>query len=350
MTMDMNGIVQMKRLWALGLSILVLPACAPPAAPGGGNGLTETATLALTDASSFEVADGVPVEHTQAASVALSGKTVTGGTIAVAPGDITVTPTGEPKSRPTAQGARVIEITVWIGTVDLGDGVCGGGVGYGPFRVTLDENDMPINVAPESVPLVQETIDLLDDFLLCIEVETSGINATINIAKLTLDLETQSQGAEPTCNLPCGFDDGGPEGRAAAAICEISFPSNFGSGFAGSTTDGRECSSNAQCEDGDDCTNNECVGAVVRVCQSTEVSGCTDGAAPVVRNGDSITISFDHTILSSTVNGTSATDEGTTWIAEGLSLGVQTLEIEWQNRIGANPARGCHRVQINVVE
>lgn len=151
------------------------------------------------------------------------------------------------------------------------------------------------------------------------------------------------------CNPPCGFDDAAPDGMKAAAVCDITVPDGT---FQGSSTDDASCESDADCEDGDPCTTNTCVGAVVKICQSTEVTDC--GASNLsIMNGDELNISFDRTIQSvATVNGLPTTVGETsktfTWTVEGLSAGEQILLIEWDNREGADPASGCHEVTVIV--
>jgi hypothetical protein len=68
----------------------------------------------------------------------------------------------------------------------------------------------------------------------------------------------------------------------------------------------------------------------------------------LVRNGDFISFEFDHSIKSFTVQGMPGDLETHSWLAQDLAPGAQTLRIEWQNRGGADPASGCHEVQILV--
>ncbi len=77
------------------------------------------------------------------------------------------------------------------------------------------------------------------------------------------------------------------------------------------------------------------------------IIGCS--GPPQIFNGDTISFFFDHSLVSFTVNGMPGDPEGPTWEATGLAPGEQTLLIEWVNRIGSDPATGCHEVQIKVM-
>lgn len=207
------------------LVVFLLRGCASPTAGGagggggaGGNGGGQssadetTVEVSLSPAArTFVVEGGEPVQHTDTASVELPGRRIRGGTISIPPSGITFTPTVEGKGVTTLQSATVILVTVWIAPLDQLDQSCGVGEPYGPFSITLDEGGTPIDVQPPSAPLTQNTINLLDEFVLCIDVNAPGVSATIDIATLTLNLDTEVSSSDPggsSCVTPGDCPDG----------------------------------------------------------------------------------------------------------------------------------------------
>lgn len=138
----------------------------------------------------FEVQAGQAVRNSGSGGFDLSGFSIGRGSIELDANVITVTPSGSGagKGSVNLQESGTLEITVWIASGDEVDTVCETGEQYGPFDVTLDENNVPISVAPSEVTLSQNTLDLLNSgsFSLCIEV-ISPVDGTVTISSLTFN-------------------------------------------------------------------------------------------------------------------------------------------------------------------
>jgi hypothetical protein len=154
----------------------------------------------------------------------------------------------------------------------------------------------------------------------------------------TMACETKKSAA---CNMPCGFDNTGPDETRAAAVCSVFFPNDGQGQFGG----GQKCNSDADCDDGNACTSDDCAGAVIQVCKNTPIAGCT--GPPLEFPGDIINIEFDHTVVSFTVNSEPGDLDISSFQILDLPMGVSTLVIEWEIRPGADPARGCHEIEVN---
>lgn len=78
-----------------------------------------------------------------------------------------------------------LDVTVWLGSTDEPDAVCEAADRFGPFRVTLDENFVPVSVTPASVTLPDQVIGLLEsgELRVCIQV-IAPIDGTVIIDKL----------------------------------------------------------------------------------------------------------------------------------------------------------------------
>jgi hypothetical protein len=199
----------------LGLVVLVSTCTTNPGGQTDGE-LAVDVNLSAS-ARTFAVSGGEPVQNTDTAFVDLGGETVTGGTISLDPSAITFTPTAPSKRAALLQaGAIQINVTVWIGALDLGTLTCTTGDEYGPFTVTLDVSGNPTSVQPPSVQLTQNTINLLPQFVVCIEVDVLDvIDATIDIATLTLNLDT----ATPAGNVAGGGSCQSPGDCQPAGCC-----------------------------------------------------------------------------------------------------------------------------------
>ncbi len=138
----------------------------------------------------FEVQAGQAVRNSGSGAFDLSGLSIGSGSIELDPSVITVTPSGSVtgKGSVNLQESSTLEITVWIASGDEVDTVCDAGEKYGPFSVTLDENNVPVSVDPSEVTLTQNTLDLLNSgsFSLCIEV-ISPVDGTVTIGSLTFN-------------------------------------------------------------------------------------------------------------------------------------------------------------------
>ncbi len=165
-------------------TLLGIGACAPPLIPVGvdlGNNL-----------GSFEVQAGVPSTNRGTVSGIDTTITVGSGNLAFDTGNITVTPAGGGGGKRrdvNLQDTTVLVVTAWIDEVGAVETVCETGEEYGPFDVTLDENNVPVAIDPDHVDLTQTTVDLINggEFSLCLEI-VSPIDATITIERLTLNL------------------------------------------------------------------------------------------------------------------------------------------------------------------
>ncbi len=254
--------------------------------------------------------------------------------------------------------STTFEFSGRVAAADEVETVCESGEFYGPFFVVVDEVLNPVSVEPREVDLSCDTLELINsgEFSICVIVNAGGaFDIEIPLIAATLEeggpdecTPTDEGGSSEACNSACGFDDNAPDGSRAAAICSIIYPeAPF---FGGSPTDGRECTTDASCDDGDICTVNECIGAVVFICSSFENMQCDSGDAPQVQNGDIVDFEFDHKALSVTVNGEEAFGDGKlwSWTVQDLSSGSQTLDIQWTNRDGATPATGCYTDAVTV--
>jgi len=167
---------------------LVLAGCQPGG--GGGKSLQVAVPFSLSGGlGDFEAEAGVPVESRGTGSFEVSDGEVRGGSLKIDPAVITVTPTGPGKEVVALQETSTLIITAWIAPIDEIDTVCGGGEQYGPYNVTLNEDNVPIAVDPPHIDLTDNTVDLLNggEFSLCIRVE-SPIDATVRIESLSFDL------------------------------------------------------------------------------------------------------------------------------------------------------------------
>ena len=112
------------------------------------------------------------------------------GSIKLDPAVIGITENTSDEKRATAlQAGSVLEVTVWIDSVDAVATVCDTGEEYGPFTVELDENLVPQSITPSSVTLTTDTLDLLNSgtFSLCVEV-VAPVDGTVTIDSFTFNL------------------------------------------------------------------------------------------------------------------------------------------------------------------
>ena len=143
----------------------------------------------------FQAQAGETVENSGTANVDTAGIPVQTGTISIDPSLVTVTPTSfaaNAKRARTAQDAEnTLEVTAWIAPLEDLDTVCGGDSSeeYGPYTLTLDADNHPVSVTPESVTISENTLNLITsgEFSLCLRI-VSTIDATIRIEKLTFNV------------------------------------------------------------------------------------------------------------------------------------------------------------------
>jgi len=139
----------------------------------------------------FEVQAGVPKSNHGPYSFTGQRAKIGSGTLRIDPANITITPanTGGGKGSVNLQGGSTLTITAWIAAPEDVETVCESGEKYGPFSVELDANNQPMSVDPSSVPLTQNTIDLLNagTFSVCIVV-TSPVDGTVTIDALSFSL------------------------------------------------------------------------------------------------------------------------------------------------------------------
>lgn len=369
----------MKRLCLTGIALLVWGAagCNPATVPGGGSGdgggsggsggsstadgsSTRQIAFALSEQTqTFRIQNGQPQANSEAFDF-----DVLGGPYDQISIDLEMTmalaevvlDNPSAKTAATQQANSVAMVTFRIDDLNQQDSVCVTGEQYGPYQVTLDSTGDPIDVDQSPIVLSSSAVSRLNtgQFSICIEID-SPLDGTATIESLVVDLRTPPtiESDTSSCNPACGFQDGGPEGRAAAAICGITFSATSGA-ESQSPLNFADCGNDGNCDDGNDCTAGFCQGSrspggFFGFCAQLAVPDCfSDQELPQIFNGDMMFIEYDHSIDAATVNGTATQDEGTTWIANGLSPGRQTLLIEWQNRAGSNPATGCHRVDVFV--
>ncbi len=140
--------------------------------------------------ATFEVQAGQAVQNTGSGAFDLSGFSIGSGSIELDPTVITVTPSGTPTGKGSAnlQAGGTLDITVWIASADEVATVCDTGEQYGPFSVALDANNVPISISPSTFNLTDSTLDLLNSgsFSLCIEV-ISPVDGTVTINSLTFN-------------------------------------------------------------------------------------------------------------------------------------------------------------------
>lgn len=157
---------------------------------GGGKSLQVAIPFNLSEGlGEFEVEAGGFDDNPGTGSFEVTGGEIRGGSLEIDPQVITVTPTGPGKEVVALQETSTLIITAWIAPIDEIDTVCGGGEQYGPYNVTLNEDNVPIAVDPPHIDLTDNTVDLLNggEFSLCIRVE-SPIDATVRIESLSFDL------------------------------------------------------------------------------------------------------------------------------------------------------------------
>ena len=138
----------------------------------------------------FEVQAGVPKSNHGPYNYTGQRINVGSGSVTIDLDDITVTPAdgGGGKGTVNLQGGT-LTVTAWIAPADEVDTVCETGEEHGPFSVELDENNQPVSIDPSSVPLSENTLDLINGgtFSLCIEV-VSPIDGTVTIDALSFSL------------------------------------------------------------------------------------------------------------------------------------------------------------------
>lgn len=190
-------------------------ACAPMGnQPADDSATTEVVkSVALdTQASRFELQPGIPELHDTTGAVQLDepDDTIVEGSLGIDLDQLTVTLTGSSKAQIAWQTQTTILISAWIGQLGTD---CRLGEQYGPFTVTLNAAGEPIRVEPASVALTATTIQNLTQFQLCVEVEVTGIAATVELRSFSLTLQIRplvgTTGPLLTCSLatearPCG--------------------------------------------------------------------------------------------------------------------------------------------------
>jgi hypothetical protein len=160
--------------------------------PGGGGGGQITADFELDEnLGEFEVQAGEPSENRGTGTFDLQGATVAAGTVSLTPEVVTVTAeeAGAGKMNVALQAGEPLVVTVRIADIDELETVCDDGEQYGPFEVTLDENNVPVSITPSEVDLSENTVDLINsgEISLCLRV-VSPVSGTVTITRLTFIL------------------------------------------------------------------------------------------------------------------------------------------------------------------
>jgi len=126
------------------------------------------------DGLSFDVVAGQPTSKSGPVSGFDSPVEIGGGAIGFNASDFTIVADDfdDQKQAALLQAGGALEITVHLGPADSQATVCETGDTYGPFEVTLDENNVPQSVSPSTVILEQSSIDLLNAgvFSYCLEI------------------------------------------------------------------------------------------------------------------------------------------------------------------------------------
>lgn len=141
----------------------------------------------------FEVTAGETTQNSGSGDLGDTVPNISNGAISLDPDDIGFTPASNSggKGRTNYQGTgEAFSVTAAIAGPDDAGTVCDTPVSsYGPFAVTLNEDNEVTSIEPDSVELDQETIDLINSgsFSLCITVE-SNVDGTVTIDALSFDL------------------------------------------------------------------------------------------------------------------------------------------------------------------
>ncbi len=138
----------------------------------------------------FEVEAGVPAENRGVVALGDMDITIGSGSIELDPDSITFVPANGTSGKGTVNlQDTTLVVTVSIATTEQLEVVCEEGEVYGPFEVTLDEDDVPVSISPSRVTLSQNVIDLLNggEFSICLVVE-SPVDGTVTIDELILNL------------------------------------------------------------------------------------------------------------------------------------------------------------------
>jgi hypothetical protein len=164
--------------------------CSSVTTSGGGGPATGTFTLD-EDSQEFVVQAGVPAQVRLAGDFDLMGLQAEAGTLEIDLSAITVTATAEDgKGTTNFAPGDVVTVTIDIaGPEDL-ETVCTEGEEYGPFDITLGENNIPVSVDPSTVELSQNAVDLFNagQFTICVTVE-APFDATIMVTSFNLSFE-----------------------------------------------------------------------------------------------------------------------------------------------------------------
>lgn len=140
----------------------------------------------------FEVTAGEPVQNSGTINSPSSTITVGSGKLRIDPADVSFLPpeNGSGKGTTTMQSGGTFTVVVGVAGGDALATVCSDPVDeYGPFTVTVDEDNNIESITPDSVNLTPSTIDLIngDSMTICITVE-STIDGTVSIDQLKLSL------------------------------------------------------------------------------------------------------------------------------------------------------------------
>ena len=110
-----------------------------------------------------------------------------GGTVGLGTDGIQLAGAGG-KASVALQGGTLV-VTVWVAPIEQLDPVCEVGEQYGPYSITLNEDNVPTAIDPSTIELTDATLDLLaaGEFSICLEV-ISPIDGTVTIDRLEVEL------------------------------------------------------------------------------------------------------------------------------------------------------------------
>jgi len=152
-----------------------------------------TVPVDLSDSlGQFEVTAGQPVQKSGTITPPNSSISIGSGTLQIDPEDVSFTPAdaGAGKGSTAFQTGGTFTITIGIAEEESLDTVCEDPVAeYGPFTVTVNEDNEITSIEPDSVNLTESTIDLINGgtISICITVE-STIDGTVDIDQLELSV------------------------------------------------------------------------------------------------------------------------------------------------------------------
>ncbi len=141
----------------------------------------------------FNVVAGESTQNSGTGSLSGSSRNVGSASLSLDPDAINFTPDNNAGSKgsTTFQAGGSFTVTAGIGAADDVDTVCDTPVDeYGPFTVTLDAQFNVTSINPDSIPLEQSTLDLINEgsFSICLTIDDATVSGTLTIESLAFEL------------------------------------------------------------------------------------------------------------------------------------------------------------------